>query len=117
MGFSRQEYWTGLPFPPPGDLPDAGIETMSPASSALWVNYLPTEPQGKPLTSLAGGEEEHNSNHTTCLGSAVNSSLRDPSWVRVTGEEDNQPAGSRLGRGKKGAQVQGAVSHLGQTSI
>ena len=35
MGFSRQEYWSGLPFPPPGDLPDPGIEPTSPASSAL----------------------------------------------------------------------------------
>ena len=31
MGFSRQEYWTGLPCPPPGDLPDPGIEPVSPA--------------------------------------------------------------------------------------
>ena len=31
MGFSRQEYWSGLPFPPPGDLPNSGIETLSPA--------------------------------------------------------------------------------------
>ena len=31
MGFSRQEYWSGLPFPSPGDLPDAGIEPGSPA--------------------------------------------------------------------------------------
>ena len=45
MGFSRQEYWSGLPCPPPGDLPDPGIEPMSPA---LQVNSLPTEPPGKP---------------------------------------------------------------------
>ena len=31
MGFSRQEYWSGLPFPPPGDIPDPGIELGSPA--------------------------------------------------------------------------------------
>ena len=31
IGFSRQEYWSGLPFPPPGDLPDSGIESGSPA--------------------------------------------------------------------------------------
>ena len=31
MGFSRQEYWSGLPFPPPGDLPNPGIEPRSPA--------------------------------------------------------------------------------------
>ena len=35
MGFSRQEYWSGLPFHPPGDLPDAGIESLSPVSPAL----------------------------------------------------------------------------------
>ena len=43
MGFSRQEYWSGLPFPSPGDLPDMGIK---PASSALQVDSLPSEPQG-----------------------------------------------------------------------
>ena len=45
MGFSRQEYWSGLPFPSPGDLPDAGIE---PGSPALQVNSLPIELPGKP---------------------------------------------------------------------
>ena len=43
MGFSRQEYWSGLPFPPPGDLPDPGIELVSPA---LQEDSLPTEPPG-----------------------------------------------------------------------
>ena len=40
MGFSRQEYWSGLPFPSPGDLPDLGIE---PGSPALQAYSLPTE--------------------------------------------------------------------------
>ena len=40
MGFSRQEYWSGLPFPSPGDLPDPGTEPMS---SALQADSLPTE--------------------------------------------------------------------------
>ena len=35
MGFSRQEYWSGLLCPPPGDLPDPGIESLSPAAPAL----------------------------------------------------------------------------------
>ena len=35
LKFSRQEYWSGLPLPPPGDLPDPGIELMSPASATL----------------------------------------------------------------------------------
>ena len=45
MGFSRQEYWSGLPFPPPGDLPDPGIKLRSPA---LQADALTSEPPGKP---------------------------------------------------------------------
>ena len=45
MGFSRQEYWSGLPFPSPGDLPNPGIE---PGSPALQTDALPSEPPGKP---------------------------------------------------------------------
>ena len=45
MGFSRQEYWSGLPFPSPGDLPDPGIEPGSPSFQA---DALTTEPRGKP---------------------------------------------------------------------
>ena len=45
MGFSRQEYWSGLPFPSPGDLPDPGIE---PGSPALEADALNSEPPGKP---------------------------------------------------------------------
>ena len=41
MEFSRQEYWSGLPFPSPGDLPDPGIE---PGSPALQADSLPSEP-------------------------------------------------------------------------
>ena len=43
IGFSRQEYWIGLPFPSPGDLPDPGIEPRSPAVEA---DALPSEPPG-----------------------------------------------------------------------
>ena len=46
MGFTRQEYWSGLPFSSPGDLPDPGIEPWSPA---LRANSLLSEPQGSPL--------------------------------------------------------------------
>ena len=45
MGFSRQECWSGLPFPSPGDLPDPGIE---PGSPTLQADALPSEPPGKP---------------------------------------------------------------------
>ena len=48
MGFSRQEYCSGLPFPRPGDLPNLGIELGLPASPASQVDSLPTEPPGKP---------------------------------------------------------------------
>ena len=41
MGFSRQEYWDGLPCSPPGDFPNPGIESISPMSPALEVNSLP----------------------------------------------------------------------------
>ena len=44
MGFSRQEYWSGLPFPSPGDIPDPGIELGSPA---LKADTLTSEPPGK----------------------------------------------------------------------
>ena len=47
MEFSRQEYWSGLPFPPPGDLPDPGIELTSPASPSLQADSFTTEPSGK----------------------------------------------------------------------
>ena len=44
LGFSRQEYWSGLPFPSPGDLPNPGIE---PGSPVLQADTLPSEPPGK----------------------------------------------------------------------
>ena len=48
MGFPRQEYWSGLPFPSPGDLPDTGIE---PGFPALQADSLPSEP---PLPTHGG---------------------------------------------------------------
>ena len=51
MGFSRQGFWNGLPFPSPGDLPHAGIESGSPA---LQADSLPTELQGKPKNTGMG---------------------------------------------------------------
>ena len=51
MGFSRQEYWSGLPFPSLGDLPDPGIE---PGSPALQADALPSEPPGKPKATQIG---------------------------------------------------------------
>ena len=48
VGFYRQEYWNGLPFPPLGALPDPRIEPASPASPALAGGFFTTEPPGKP---------------------------------------------------------------------
>ena len=50
MGLSRQEYWSGLPFPSPGDLPDPGIE---PGAPALEADTLPSEPPGKSSISMS----------------------------------------------------------------
>ena len=49
MGFSRQECWSGLPFPSPGDLPNPGVEPRSPA---LQADALPSEPPGKPHINI-----------------------------------------------------------------
>ena len=54
MGFSRQEYWSGLPFPSPGDRPDPGTEPPSPA---LAGGFFTAEPPGKPFTMYESESE------------------------------------------------------------
>ena len=51
VGLSRQEYWSGLPFPIPGDLPDPGVEPASLASPALAGRFFTTEPPGSCCSS------------------------------------------------------------------
>ena len=51
LEFSRQEYWSGLPFPSPEDLPDPGIKPTSPAQAG---SFFTTEPPGKPRPSVLG---------------------------------------------------------------
>ena len=48
MGFSRQEYWSGVPFPTPGDLPNPGIKLVFFASSVLVGRFFTAVPHGKP---------------------------------------------------------------------
>ena len=48
MGFRRQEYWSGLPFSPLGELPDSGVQPTSPVSLALADKFFTTEPPRKP---------------------------------------------------------------------
>ena len=57
MGFPRQEYWSGLPFPSPGDLPAPGIESACPA---LVGRFSTTEPPGKPVYSYSNSIENLN---------------------------------------------------------
>ena len=57
LGFSRQEYWSGLPCPPPVDLPNPGIKPKSPS---LQVDSLPAEPPGKPKNTGVGSPSPGN---------------------------------------------------------
>ena len=54
MEFPRQEYGSGLPFPPPGVLPDPGIKPVSPVSLALQACFFTTETKGKPFRHMEG---------------------------------------------------------------
>ena len=64
MGFSRQEYWSGLPCPPPRHLPDPELESACPVSLALQMDSLPTEPPGKPLRMTGGVLKTTNARHS-----------------------------------------------------
>ena len=59
MGFCRHEYWSGLPYPPPEDLPDPGIEPASPVSPALAGGFFTTEPPGKPTEGRVHVKNHH----------------------------------------------------------
>ena len=84
MGFSRQECWSGLPFPSPGDLPDPGIE---PGSSALQADALPSEPPGKPeeknrcIQRFALFTEVYYKEHRTGIWELMHLSLN--RWVKL----------------------------------
>ena len=56
MGFPRQEYWSGLPFPSPGDLPDPGIKSTSLTSLALAGRFFAIVTPGKPNNCIAAGK-------------------------------------------------------------
>ena len=56
MEFFRQEYWSGLPFPPPGDLPNSGAESTFPVS-CITGGFFTTEPPGKPLYKGQASED------------------------------------------------------------
>ena len=72
LGFSRQEYWSGLPCPSPGDLPDPEIKPRAPT---LQADSLPAELQGKPLTYIAD---------LLTLNSKATALLLMPEWSSLT---------------------------------
>ena len=72
MGFSRQEDWSGLPWPPPGGLPDPGVKPKSLASREL-AGSLPLAPPGKPLTGCLRSQLQHTDH---CRGGTGSGALR-----------------------------------------
>ena len=76
MEFFRQEYWNGFPCPPPGNLPDSGIELGSPA---LQADSLPAESWGKPIAEYLG-----NLKITSVSPVSRNSDLSSLRWVSGT---------------------------------
>ena len=83
MGFSRQEYWSGLPFSPPGDLPESGIKPAYLESSALAGRFFTTEPPGKPFKCQEDLCIENNLRDTPSVyrnGSPADNALPDRSF-------------------------------------
>ena len=72
MGFSRQEYWSGLPFPPPGDLPDPGIKPVSPALAGKFFFFFFFF---LPLSHL--GSNLDNNKDTPVLGYSVAGTMKE----------------------------------------
>ena len=81
MEFSRQEYWSRLPFPSPEDLPHPGIK---PGSLALQADSLPSEPPGKPRGLGEEGEAQETGSHE-----------QDTTWKKGTQEESPGPPSQR----------------------
>ena len=100
MGFSRQECWSGLPFPSPGDLPDPGIK---PGSPALQADALPSEPPGK--VPKKGNAKECSNYHTIVLLSYTSKVMLKILHARlqqyVNCELPDVQSGFRKGRGTR----------------
>ena len=82
MGFSRQEYWSGLPCPSPGDLPNPGVESRSPT---LQVGSLSSEPPGGLQPNLEGVSSGQTSPRKRCLSSLVSGGGVGGSFVKGVG--------------------------------
>ena len=79
MGFSSQEYWSGLSFPSPGHLPNPGIKPTSPVSPALQADSLPPETWGKPIHVQHTQSHQHASWEGCTYGSCAVSS----GWLTI----------------------------------
>ena len=91
MGFSRQRYWRGLPFPSPGDLPNPRIEPRSPA---LQADSLPTELQGKPFPGGTSGKKKKK---TTTKNLPANArDIRDMGFIPGLGRSPGGEHGNSL---------------------
>ena len=97
MGFFRQEYWSGLPCPPPGDLPDPGIELRSPI---LQADSLPTEPSGKsPKNSKRPSNSKEHQGTPSNSRRKANASQGRRELAKLRTERVEQPGGRGLRRG------------------
>ena len=101
MGFPRQKYWSGLPFPSPGDLPNPGIEPQSPV---LQTDSLPPEPPGKPRPKNKWWRRHTKS---PCLTAHVHASLE--------GRPEAPEALFHLSEGGEGAALAGGAQ--GQVGV
>ena len=81
MGFSRQEHWSGLPFPSPGDLSNPGIEPRSPT---LWADALPSKPPEKP-EAIAGPVDFLNKVSVACMALVVKNPPANAGDIRDVG--------------------------------
>ena len=82
MGFPRQEYWSGFPFPPPGHLPNPGVEPMSPGALALAGRFFTTEPPGEPTHLTTGQSKLHGSERCQWVGRHCNSQEKPPAGMQ-----------------------------------
>ena len=103
MGFSRQEYWSGLPFPSPGDLPNPGTE---PGSLTLQADSLRSEPPGKPRSYVSQLKSLH------AMKKEKKKKTHRPQWRLKTPGAAIKPWAARLKniyRGKKLADTGGVL--------
>ena len=83
MGFSRQEYWSGLPVPPPGDRPNSGME---PGSPALQTDLLTSEPPGAPAAKRAVPNTGQRVSRTACDSLGGGRGSREGGWGGGVGD-------------------------------